>query len=159
MSIHQPSIAVSTKNSPYDGFLFLSALHPINAGADIDAQGGLGGTALYRAAVKGHLEIVKLMLDASKGKKGFQHWHCTGDFEVTLTGFENGGIVAVDGLPDQTTTFHIDGFDREWNWCFEDGSHHCAFVIKPSKRGAYYRYRNSEETTKPESFHTCTKAD
>ena len=27
-SIHQPSIAASTKNSPYDGFLFRSALHP-----------------------------------------------------------------------------------------------------------------------------------
>ena len=129
----------------------------LDAGADPNVQNEDGDTPLEVVTVFGRPEAVRdLLLPYAKPD---ERWHCTGSFDLTLTTVGDAGIVAVDGLPDQFTAFQIDGFNRVWNWCLEDGYYKCSFVIKPSKQGAYYKFLPDEDTAKPESRHTCTKAD
>ena len=80
---------------------------------------------------------------------------------VHLTGNLNAGTGIVsfgDGIA-AATQFHIDGIERRWNWCLEDGAYKCAFVVSPGGDGRYFQFRGMPGgRAKPTSLWSCSKS-
>ena len=100
--------------------------------------------------------------------QGIEGWKCGGPFScseyrddcpITLTSnIEIGaGTVRLDGLPEQTTSFYIDGIDRRWDWCLKDGLYSCSFIVSPDGQGRYLKFLGGESSAKPRNIYFCKK--
>ena len=92
---------------------------------------------------------------------GTEIWGCVDRFEASHPheielaetsnlGIEGIGAVKIQGIPEITTLFEIEGINRAWRW--DD----YLFVIEPEGTGLYYVFLD-DEPTKPSQFYDCHK--
>jgi hypothetical protein len=111
------------------------------------------------------MTVALLAASAAAQASPVETWECrdmfgNGPVLATAT-VESGrakGKIAVAGVT-QTSAFHVDGFDRRWDFGpLPDGAFKYSFIIKPNGDAMYFDF-GMGKTAKPSNFMKCSQVD
>jgi hypothetical protein len=107
--------------------------------------------------------LVSTNASAIAQAKPVEVWECR-DFSAanwksilvraTVDSGREAGTIAVAGVS-YSTTFHVAGFDRRWDFGPKTNPALYAFVIKPDGTGLYYDFETGEQQTRAAMVMNC----